>query len=802
MALRINTNVAALNAHLNMKKTDNAMSQSLGRLSTGLRINKAADDASGLAIADSLKSQGAGLGQAIKNANDGISIVQTADGALQEATNIVNTIKTKAIQAAQDGQTFASRKIIQKDISKLLEEVDLLASTTSFNGKKLLSGEFTNKSFQVGAGTRETVGISIKSAETSKVGHVTTANLKVLDKGNLSLKIHSNEQDKDFTLQAVDMQYNNSAQNGIGALANIINANSDQTGISAQAVVQSNSAGQIEAGKIGADFTINGISMGDIDVAAGDNTGTLQAAINQKADQTGVTASINQGVLTLNSADGRGIEVKGNISHVLGKSSEDMTTFGELKITQTGSNSLLIDDSDAGELTKTDLTIGGANVTTSHDMLISDTSTIGNGTVLAAGSELGFELTTVDSGILIKDATIVAGSTLASGTEIAAGTILGGDFRIEAETLKNDEVLKEGSIIKSGSTIGKGTVLTVDVVTACGTLTAGSTLAQDTVITEDALITKDMEAKENTALLAGSTLGQGTQLSQDIETDNTTGSGPSTVNETFTLKTDSDLGGGSVLAVGSTLGKSETLGAAVASGSTTGDTTLAAGSTLATATVLKAGSTVGAEVTLSGGNVTLSGGSMTLSAGSVIASGSILAKGTFLTADVTISGAAVSTIKAGTILKQNITTATKTYLNDDMTVAKDTVLNEGTKVASAGGGTESDISIEDSKVTRLQDVDVTTQEGAQTAIAVADSALAAYNDIRSDLGSTQNQLTSTISNISVTQINVASAESAIRDVDFAAESQNFSKLQILAQSGSYAMSQANSASQTVMSLLQ
>ena len=136
MALTINTNVAALNAHMNMKKTDNALSESLGRLSTGMRINKAADDASGMAIADSLKAQGLGLGQAIRNANDGINIVQTADGALDEAINIVNIIKTKAIQAAQDGQTFESRKIIQEDINKLLEEVDLLANSTSFNGKK------------------------------------------------------------------------------------------------------------------------------------------------------------------------------------------------------------------------------------------------------------------------------------------------------------------------------------------------------------------------------------------------------------------------------------------------------------------------------------------------------------------------------------------------------------------------------------------------------------------------------------------------------------------------------------------
>ena len=138
MSLRINTNVAALNAHKNLVANDNALSASLERLSSGLRINKAADDASGMSIADSLKSQALGLGQAVKNANDGISMVQTADGALQESINIVNSIKTKAIQAAQDGQTTDSRKAIQSDITKLLQELDDIAKTTSFNGQKLL----------------------------------------------------------------------------------------------------------------------------------------------------------------------------------------------------------------------------------------------------------------------------------------------------------------------------------------------------------------------------------------------------------------------------------------------------------------------------------------------------------------------------------------------------------------------------------------------------------------------------------------------------------------------------------------
>ena len=112
MGLRINTNIQALNAHKNLTKTDGTLSQSLERLSSGLRINKAADDASGLAIADTLRAQHTGIGQAIANANDGVNIIQIADGALEESLNIVNTIRTKSIQAASDGQSATSRKAI------------------------------------------------------------------------------------------------------------------------------------------------------------------------------------------------------------------------------------------------------------------------------------------------------------------------------------------------------------------------------------------------------------------------------------------------------------------------------------------------------------------------------------------------------------------------------------------------------------------------------------------------------------------------------------------------------------------
>ncbi|RAX54832.1 flagellin B, partial [Helicobacter monodelphidis] len=116
---------------------------SLERLSSGLRINKAADDASGMAIADSLRSQANSLGQAMRNTNDGIGIIQIADKAMDEQVKILDTIKTKAVQAAQDGQTTKTRTAIQADINRLIDSLDNIANTTSYNGLTLLAGSYT-----------------------------------------------------------------------------------------------------------------------------------------------------------------------------------------------------------------------------------------------------------------------------------------------------------------------------------------------------------------------------------------------------------------------------------------------------------------------------------------------------------------------------------------------------------------------------------------------------------------------------------------------------------------------------------
>lgn len=181
MSLRINTNSNSAFSSYQLNKNQNDLTGSIEKLSTGRRINRAADDASGMAIANRLESLSRAFGQDIRNANDAISIVQVADGAMEEATELLQDIRVKAMQAGNASQSSESRLAIQADIDKSLEALGNIANDTSFNNQKLLSGTFTNKQFQVGANPGETISISLGSIEPSKISDDALGSLSDID---------------------------------------------------------------------------------------------------------------------------------------------------------------------------------------------------------------------------------------------------------------------------------------------------------------------------------------------------------------------------------------------------------------------------------------------------------------------------------------------------------------------------------------------------------------------------------------------------------------------------------------------
>src|ERR1700712_3263215 len=163
MGLSVNTNIAAMNAYRNLSPTNTAMSKSLERLSSGFRINRAADDAAGLAISEGLRSQIGGLTPAIRNTQDGTSVVQTAEGALSESTSILQRMRDLSVQASNSGSLNATAtSSIQKEMGQLKQELDRISNTTTFNGTKLLDGTF-NSTFQVGANAGQTISVAVGS---------------------------------------------------------------------------------------------------------------------------------------------------------------------------------------------------------------------------------------------------------------------------------------------------------------------------------------------------------------------------------------------------------------------------------------------------------------------------------------------------------------------------------------------------------------------------------------------------------------------------------------------------------------
>ena len=346
--MRIVTNVAALQGVVANTNNSSNLQKSLERLSTGLKINAAKDNASGMAIANQLKTQASSLGAAIDNGNQANSVLLTADKAIEEQSNILDQIKQKAIQAAQDGQSTKTRNMLQADIIRLMEELDNIANTTSFNGKNLLSGGFSNQEFQVGDRSNITVKTTIGSTQSSKIGVTrfeTGANITASTNMQLTLKQYNGIED--FKFAAVNISY--SVNTGVGALAEEINRNSGTTGVRASYNVTTTGVFAVKASSTSDDFSINGVLIGRVDYQDNDRNGALVNAINAVKDTTGVEASIDaNGRLSLTSADGRAVYIDGKArsGNALGDGSgiakSMYANFGRLSLVKNSGSDILV----------------------------------------------------------------------------------------------------------------------------------------------------------------------------------------------------------------------------------------------------------------------------------------------------------------------------------------------------------------------------------------------------------------------------------------------------------------------------
>jgi len=310
----INTNIASLNAQRNLNASQTSLSVSLQRLSSGLRINSAKDDAAGLAITDRMTAQINGLNQAVRNANDGISLAQTAEGDLVQITNNLQRMRELAVQSANASNSSSDRAALNQEVQQLSQEIDRVAQASSFNGVKLLNGSFTSQTFQVGANATANDQVTVSSivnARTSSLGayngfsaanQTITYNAAAQTFQVTVTPTTGSPQVVSFGTLATDAKTVTNAINSAGVAGLTATVNSNRVTATGAATAAGAPAADV--------LTLNGLAI-NISVVgnAATDTATAIAAINAQSASTGVTAADTGAGLKLTAADGRNIDV-------------------------------------------------------------------------------------------------------------------------------------------------------------------------------------------------------------------------------------------------------------------------------------------------------------------------------------------------------------------------------------------------------------------------------------------------------------------------------------------------------------
>lgn len=328
MALYVNTNVSSINAQNQLTKSGNTLDQAFERLSSGLRINSAADDAAGLQISNRLTSQVNGLNVATRNANDGVSVAQTAEGAMAESTNILQRMRELALQSANGSNSSEDREALQKEIGSLQSELTRISETTSFGGQKLLDGSFGSRSFQVGAQANETIDFKLNDIGSDALGNTKQTldgtGLDAFAKGanvGAAASTVAAATDVAITGSQGSSTFDVTAGSSAKEIATIINAETGTTGVTAEAVTETTLSGISESGTVSFDlstYNSSGQSTTGASISADVNDvndlSSLAEAINAKSDLTGITAEVDDtdgSKLSLKSDSGDDIVIDG-----------------------------------------------------------------------------------------------------------------------------------------------------------------------------------------------------------------------------------------------------------------------------------------------------------------------------------------------------------------------------------------------------------------------------------------------------------------------------------------------------------
>lgn len=665
MGMVINTNVGSLNAQRALNASQNDMRTAMERLTSGKRINSAKDDAAGLSISNRMTSQIRGINQAVRNANDGISMIQTAEGALDETSNILQRMRELSIQSANGTFSSGNRQTINAEVKQLTAELDRIAKETEFNGLKLFDGSQKNVSLQVGAQANQTIDVKLAQMDAKSLGMGSTSADNMGDKNTLATS-------------TTVLENNSITINGQSVMA------------------------------IGESFTGGTDTMGDLIDKINTNVRGVTASTFTEATAETAGTGVLVGVAEALTVDL--VNLDGTSTQFTVTDTENMQQVAD-KLNEAGGGLI------AAQIVDGKLSVAAENVTSIK--LTDAGTTLGLGTIDGAEQTAQISLTS-DTG---DDIVVERGSNGSTEDLAAFG------FRennkpgvIEGDEAAATGTLAAGDIIINGTRVGP----------------ADSAALQDTI----AAINK-----------VSSETGVRAVAFTSVEFDVSDRDGAAATD--FTLN-----------------------GVAI-----TGDTDLS---------VVVAN--INAETQNTGITATLSG--------------------KFLRFEGDVSsiqyGDGAGGPDSGVDLLANIGTAAAVKSPTDHLGGVKLISEDNSpislKLTQAGkdktGLLEANATADGKFGAGVDSIDISTVAGAQKAIGILDKAIETVSNLRGDLGAASNRLDSTISNLSNVAENVSAARSRIQDADFAAESANLSRAQVLQQAGTAMLAQANAQPQSVLSLLQ
>ncbi len=924
MSLVVNTNVSSLTAQRALASANSLQSDAMEKLSTGSRINSASDDAAGLAIVSRMNAQINGLNMAIKNANDGISLTQSIEGALVEVSDMLQRLRELAIQSSNDTNTGVDRSYIQDEVELLIAEISRVSSNTRYNDQKVLDGTFANRSIQVGTQGGEVIKFSVGNVAATHIGaYQTIAAARAPVSPAASATAAANPITASDTL-VIDSAIASKTITPVAGesakqVAARINNVSDETGVSAEAktyaLLSTSSATDVDA-----TISINGTAIRQFTLSA-TNADDAVAKINEKFSTTGVYASVrDDSTILLTDADGDDIVVANiGVANSLQLDSMDHsgTTATGSAVTLTAGGATAdagtqaVYNAAAGTLANYsgDTVIGdGTNsITVSHLAPPADLDALVTAIQAATGySDLLFEVSANSDGTSLDFTYKTAGviTTAPTFTQAGASDEAGGTpaiYNIAVGTLANysgDTVLSDGTnsvtIAHTGATIGAAVAEIENIQVRGASLFAGTTTLSDGTnsVTVDHSATSPDDLADLIADLQGATataevktVAHGTLADYNGDVVLSDGTNSITLDFSagapadtaalvaainghnnvgalaFTVTADGATGLTLTARTAGSTGISPTLTADGATDEGTVATTTAGSDDFADLDFTIAIGTDGVSIDATAGTAGATGISATLtsSSGGTVSAATVGTAGkdamdlatlvTQLQSDANYSSLAFTvaagsdgssldltykadgaqttapTLDNATAADEGTASATQTGANGTVSAATagvdpivdagdtDTSRVMGTMMLSSSNafsmtqsGTDANNYFSQSgqfaTLSSVNALTLATQVGAQSAIAVLDSAIEKVSSMRAELGAIENRMDHTVSNLMNLSENTAAARSRIEDADFSVESANLAKSQVLTQAGTAMLAQANAAPQLVLQLLQ